>query len=91
MPAYAVNHRYRAVRDGDVFGPYEPGMTVELGEDDAAWVNRDSPGALQPVIDLPVELSGEGEPLPDAPHDGEADSPVPQKDRAHRGGRKRAG
>lgn len=76
MGEYRVNHSYSSFSDGRRFGPYEPGTTVELDDVDAEWVNRDSPGTLTPV-------SGSVDP------DGEAK--VPQKDRAHHGGRKRAG
>ena len=48
MPRYLVNHNYRAFSDGKTYGPLEAGQTVELVEDDAEWVNRDSPGCLSP-------------------------------------------
>lgn len=50
MPRYTVQHRYFAVDNGRSVGPFEPGSTVELEEDRAAWVNRDSPGTLEPVV-----------------------------------------
>lgn len=49
MPCYEVKHRYRASRDGQTVGPWEPGQRVELAEAEAAWINRDSPGALAEV------------------------------------------
>ncbi len=51
MPLYTVNHSYRSSRDGRTFGPFVPGTTVELDEADAEWVDRDSPGALSPVVE----------------------------------------
>ena len=73
MGAYAVNHRYTSYRDGKLFGPFEPGTTVELEEADAEWVNRDSPGCLTDIA-VAAETKGEAEPA---------------KDRQHKGGRKR--
>lgn len=46
---YEVQHPYAAQRDGERFGPWAKGETVELGPDTAAWVNRDSPGCLKPA------------------------------------------
>ena len=43
-----VAQRYRAVRDGQQFGPWEPGASVDLDAADLEWVNRDAPGTLQP-------------------------------------------
>lgn len=48
MVSYTVARRYTARRDGQTFGPWEPGDQVDLEPDDADWVNRDSPGALEP-------------------------------------------
>lgn len=49
MPQYNVQHRYRSYRDGQQFGPWQAGETVELDVADAEWVNRDSEGCLAPV------------------------------------------
>lgn len=76
MAAYIVNHAYRALRDGAVYGPYVPGTTVELDPADAEWVNRDSPGALSPVAAKAEE---------------KVEQPPVQPNRAHKGGRNRAG
>ena len=46
MARYQVQHPYRAFRDGTHYGPWTPGEVVELDQDVAEWVNRDSPGAL---------------------------------------------
>lgn len=43
---YTINHAYRSFRDGQNFGPWEPGEQVELDDDVAAWLERDSPGLL---------------------------------------------
>lgn len=45
MPRYKINHRYSS---GD-HGPYEAGNEVELTEEEAAWLNHDSPGLLSEV------------------------------------------
>lgn len=49
MQRYIVKQAYRAYRDGQWFGPWEKDTQVELSEQDAAWVNRDSPGTLAKV------------------------------------------
>lgn len=60
MPRYTISHAYRSARDGVTFGPWVEGDEVELEEADAAWVERDSPGALtQPE---PVERQAEPKP-----------------------------
>jgi hypothetical protein len=46
MPAYKVTGRYTARCDGQTFGPWVGGETVELSEAEAAWINRDSDGVL---------------------------------------------
>jgi hypothetical protein len=78
MPTYTVNHAYRALRDGAVFGPYEPGTTVELSDADAEWVNRDSPGCLTEAATAKAKAEPEG-------------ATVGANDRQHKGGRRRAG
>ncbi len=42
MPRYRINHRYNS---GD-FGPYAEGTEVELTEEEAAWLDHDSPGVV---------------------------------------------
>lgn len=86
MQRYQVHHRYRSTLDGQTFGPWEPPDTVELSDVDAEWVNRDSPGCLS-VVGASTSPAVEAVELTVAV-DGEAEAP---KDRAHRGGRKRAG
>lgn len=55
---YIVQHAYRSRRDGRDFGPWEEGESVELDNElDAEWVNRDSPGTLEPEAD--DETAGE--------------------------------
>ena len=44
MKSYRVAHRYRSPYYG-----LEPGQVVELDDETAAFLNRDSPGLLQPV------------------------------------------
>lgn len=75
MPAYEVKHGYRSRRDGQDYGPWEAGQTVELTEADAEWVNRDSPGCL-----------AEAEP---AKADKPERAKQPAADRQHRGGANR--
>lgn len=42
MARYRVQHRYAS----STFGPWIEGDHVELGPDEAAWVNHDSEGTL---------------------------------------------
>jgi hypothetical protein len=77
MPRYTVAHRYTSTRDGQRYGPWQRGETVELSEADAAWVNRDSPGALD------VDPDPEPEPPP------VERNKTTTRDRQHRGGRTR--
>lgn len=65
---YTVQHRYTAYRDGQLFGPWEPDVEVELDEPDAEWVNRDSEDTLKPVDAAP-------EPAPEPP----TSEPAPPK------------
>jgi len=46
MPAFTVQRRYAAYRDGQQVGPWVEGDRIELEQADAEWVNRDSPGCL---------------------------------------------
>lgn len=50
MPRYRIMHRYSS---GD-FGPYAKGTEVELTEEDAAWLDHDSPGVVE-LIDTDAE------------------------------------
>ena len=77
MPFYTVQHRYGSRNGEQTFGPWEAGETVDLTEDEADWVNRDSAGCL--------ELA-----KPDAPKRPERQQPK-AADRQHRGGSNRAG
>lgn len=83
MPRYQVAHAYSSTRDGQRFGPWVPGDTVELGEEDAAWLNRDSPGCLLStgVVEADVDQAAEGE----------AREKPAGANRQHRGGRNRSG
>lgn len=65
MATYKLNHAYEAYRDGTRFGPWAKGDLVNLDADDAAWVERDSAGALSKVDDKkPTE--GPAGPVPAA-------------------------
>lgn len=66
MGRYKVNHRYAAYTtafgDGEQIG-LEEGAEVELDEERAEWINRDSPGTLtaaKATVDIP-----DGEPAED--------------------------
>lgn len=49
MPRYQVQHRYKS----NDYGPWEAGDQITLDNlDDAAYVNRDSPGTL---VEIDVE------------------------------------
>lgn len=50
MPRYRIMHRYSS---GD-FGPFEKGTEVELTEEDAEWLEHDSPGVTE-LIDTDAE------------------------------------
>lgn len=63
MARYRVSHVYAAYRDGQHYGPWTPGEVVELDQDVAEWVNRDSPGVLSPVVEEPAQR--EMPPTPD--------------------------
>lgn len=46
MPRYEVQHRYKS----NDFGPWEQGDQITLDDpNDAAYVNRDSPGTLAEI------------------------------------------
>ncbi len=79
MPFYEVKHRYGSFRDGQRFGPWEGGETVDLEEADAEWVNRDSEGCLELA-----KPKAKPEPKP-------AERQQPKTaDRQHRGGSNRS-
>lgn len=73
---YTVQHRYSAYRDGQLFGPWEPDIEVELDDLDAEWVNRDSEGTLKPVDAAPEP---EPAPEPPAPESTPEPEPAPPK------------
>lgn len=71
MPRYVVQHRYASKRDGVQWGPWDAGQPIDLREDDAAWVNLDSPGCLEIEAEAPPV---EPEPVPDLEQvDGDVD------------------
>lgn len=49
MPRFKVRHKYASSHNGRQFGPWEAGDEIDLDGPDAEWVERDSPGALEPV------------------------------------------
>ncbi|MFC9088998.1 hypothetical protein [Nocardiopsis dassonvillei] len=49
MTRWTVTRSYAAVRDGTRLGPWTAGDSVELDDELAAWIGRDSPGALAPI------------------------------------------
>jgi hypothetical protein len=83
---YEVQHRYGSTRDGQQYGPWQAGETVELSDQDAAWVNRDSPGCLLAAggIVEPGEELAVGE-------DGPERQKPAGRNRQHRGGANRSG
>lgn len=48
MARYTLRHGYASNHNGRTFGPWAAGDVVEFDEADAEWVERDSPGALEP-------------------------------------------
>lgn len=53
MPEYKATRVYASYRDGVHYGPYTPGEVVELTEEIAEWIERDSPGLLEEVREMP--------------------------------------
>lgn len=47
MPKYAVQWRYSS----GSFGPWAEGEVIDLSDEDAEIVNRDSPGVLVPEME----------------------------------------
>lgn len=89
MARYTVDHAYLARRDGQQFGPWEPGIEVELPEEDAEWVNRDSPGSLRPAgaPAAAAEPPSDPDPTPDpepAPVVEAQDHPALRPNRQHK-------
>jgi hypothetical protein len=65
MGTWKLNHAYESYRDGIRFGPWAKGDLVNLDDADAAWVERDSAGALSKVDDKKVP-EGPAVPVPAA-------------------------
>jgi hypothetical protein len=57
---YTIQHGYKAYRDGRQFGPWQAGDVVELAAEDAAWIERDSPGVFAEDVDDTVDLPPAG-------------------------------
>lgn len=88
MDRYTVQHSYRAWRDGRLYGPWLDGETVELSAEDAAWVNRDSPGTLAPTapaLSMPPTATVEDQGDDEDQGDGQR-ARTPRRNRAHKGG-----
>ncbi len=64
MRRYRVTRAYFSDQGGRRFGPWTAGSEVELSEDEAAWVNRDSPGVATPVSQQAPAPERESEPEP---------------------------
>lgn len=64
MPRYIVVHGYAANHNGRGFGPWVPGEEIELDEADAAWVDRDSPGALAEAVPAVPQPAAKAEARP---------------------------
>ena len=95
MPRYVVQHRYASKRDGVQWGPWDAGQPIDLREDDAAWVNLDSPGCLALEVQVPPPAAPvEPEPTPDLEQvDGDVDGERegrPSRNRQARPGRNRS-
>ncbi|NMO52023.1 hypothetical protein HH310_12550 [Actinoplanes sp. TBRC 11911] len=89
MARYQVAHKYRSTRDGQQFGPYLVGDVVELSDEDAAWVNRDSPGCLE--AEKPAKPEPDPDPEPDPADDAEPErEKPPTPNRQRRGGANRS-
>lgn len=80
MPRYVTRHGYGSKYGEGYLGPWESGIEVELSEEEAAWVNRDSPGCLAGVgaeQDVPPADAEEGEEQPPVEEEAEVADPVP--------------
>lgn len=64
MARFTVTGRYSAVCDGQRFGPWTGGESVELSDAEADWINRDCAGILEPA-DAVVVADREAEPVAD--------------------------
>lgn len=53
MTKYKVARVYASRKDGIYYGPYTPGEEVELDQETAEWMNRDSPELLEEVREMP--------------------------------------
>jgi hypothetical protein len=73
VAAYTVQHAYSSFRDGQPFGPWVEGDTVDVESGDADWVNRDSPGCLKSVAPAKERAS---KPDPNRQHRGSANRSV---------------
>lgn len=62
MPRYVAQHGYGAKYGEGYLGPWEAGTEVDLSEQEAGWVNRDSPGCLTKVPAAAPEPEPESEP-----------------------------
>jgi hypothetical protein len=74
VPKFIVVHQYRS----DTFGPWEPGAVVELTEEQAAWVEHDSPGCLMPAHEdntVTDEVKPDTRPADEAPQDRQIKEP----------------
>lgn len=96
MPQYRVNRRYAASWNGTRLH-YAAGVEVDLPEDLADWVNRDSPGTLALVEPEPEPVAAPapaGEPEPASDQGGEdaaaVDDEAPRRNRQHKPRRTRA-
>lgn len=49
MARFTVQHKYASSHNGRQFGPWVKGEEIDLDAPDAEWVERDSPGALEPA------------------------------------------
>lgn len=56
MPRYQIQHKYSS---GD-FGPFEKGTEIELTEEDAEWLEHDSPGVTK-LIDTDADRAARNE------------------------------
>lgn len=86
MPTYRITRAYQANRDGATWGPYAPDQLLDLREDDADWLNRDSPGLAVPHVEAPPEPELDPGPAQEPP----TRDATPTANRQHRGTRRRS-
>ncbi len=62
MAVHVISRAYRSARDGRVYGPWSAGDKVDLTQAEAEWLERDSPGVLEPLVRQEKQLLRQDKP-----------------------------